>query len=127
MVPTIVVQDPPDNPQARFFYTSVEISEVPHETFDRPLRERSEVYLKRVGTMGGGIVRTILSIPGVTKVSIDPYEIVVWRSPAFDWREIEAAVLKRFMDAFGAQELQVVDQTKPRPVTRRVTFSRTIS
>lgn len=124
MVPRIVVQAPSDNLDARYYHTSVEISETLSQSFARPLRSRSEWYLREVGSTGSAIVRAVLSMPGVNSVSIGPYQVFVCKSLAFDWEEIHPAILKALMDALETRECQVVDRTGSEPVTQRA-FSKT--
>ena len=83
----------------RSFFTRNVISNSSIERFTRPLQAHSADDLNNVGKTGETIVRQLLKIPGVTEVSIHPYEVWVMIGDAFDWEEIEPAVAYHILKA----------------------------
>lgn len=76
-----------------YFDISLLISQS-EESFYRPLTEKSEPFLKKVGKPGSLIVREVIKIPGVTKVYIGSYQMSVQISKAHDWVPVEKRVIK---------------------------------
>ena len=64
------------------------------QSFHRPLNKRSEKYLRRVGKLGARIVRQVIKISGVLKVSTSSYQIYVEISPAHNWDDLYDRILK---------------------------------
>lgn len=94
------------NDRMRGFATTFEISSSRFENFQRPLRLSSMEYLRKVGVDGGGeLVRKLMQIPGVTEVSIRPYEATVEIAKAFSWTELDdhgESIEDKIVDAFKA-------------------------
>ena len=92
------------NDRFRGFATTFEISNSRYETFLRPLRISSVEYLHKVGIDGGGeLVRIVMQIPGVTQVSIQPYEARVEIANAFSWDELDdngKSIVDNIVEAF---------------------------
>ncbi|QQG42032.1 MAG: hypothetical protein HYV90_01820 [Candidatus Woesebacteria bacterium] len=92
------------NDRLRGFATNFEISNTRYETFQRPLRISSLEYLRKVGIDGGGeFVRIVMQIPGVTQVSIQPYEARVEIANAFSWTELDdnhMSIVDNVVEAF---------------------------
>lgn len=97
------------NDRRRGFHTTFEISNSRFETFQRPLRLSSVEYLRNVGIDGGGeLVLMLMQIPGVTEVSIRPYEATVEIAKAFSWTEFDTndktvgdKIVEAFKKVFG--------------------------
>ncbi len=97
------------DPNFREYHVSKEIS-LSHEIFKRPLRPRSNEYLKRVGKVGAELVRDIIAVPGVASVGIESYHLWVSKGHAFEWAEIESYVVNALKQAVGT-DVEVVEPT----------------
>ena len=75
------------------FYTSHIVSQST-QSFRRPLNEKSEQYLKKLGRLGRDLVERIIKIRGVTMVDINSYEIRIEFGPAHDLETVQKSVLK---------------------------------
>ena len=82
------------NHSIREFHVNRVISDSPRESFDRPLRKRSEEYLKKIGKLGARLVRAALRLPGVTEVGIYPYTFRVKISLAHNWESVEESIIR---------------------------------
>lgn len=90
------------NPFVMVFHVNRVICGTRIQRFERPLRERSEKYLAEVGKTGSEVVRKIMRLPGVTEISIQPYELQVVISEAHSWESLEPSVLNvLFHEVFG--------------------------
>jgi hypothetical protein len=106
---SIIVVDycsPNERDHFRIFHTRFIVSKSRIENFDKPLRPSSERYLREVGEPGITLVRRIISIPGVIKVWIEPYEIAVEISKAYSFEEIEPKVLEALKSVVPAEMLE---------------------
>ncbi len=105
MVPRIVVEE--IEPNVRMYNVNTEITEDPCQTFWRPLRETSRVYLEKLGEIGSDLVKQLFNIAGVEQLSIEPYRLKIEIGKAFEWEEINPTVIKilsqYLMDCFGTQ------------------------
>lgn len=72
---------------------TLEISKSVNETFYRPLGKSSERYLQKIGPIGSQIVRNIMPIPGITEISIKPYELLIGKSNLFCWEKIISRII----------------------------------
>jgi hypothetical protein len=85
----------------RRYHVNTTISESHIEHFQAPLRESSEEYLEKLGPIGDALVRELFSIHGVSEVFIRPYEISVIIGEAFEWEDIDPALIEALRRAFG--------------------------
>ncbi|MCX6705265.1 MAG: hypothetical protein NT162_02920 [Candidatus Woesebacteria bacterium] len=69
------------------FHTHFEISRSVIEDFRRPLRDSSQSYLTKIGPNGERLVRSLMDLPGVIQIWMQPYEVSVEIAKAFDWYE----------------------------------------
>lgn len=91
--PKLIIKSFP-NKHIREYSLDVEICDARRETFYRPLRASSEDPLNRVGKVGKPMVKNIMSVPGVTEVSIEPYQLRVEIAEAFKWSDIEPLIIE---------------------------------
>lgn len=114
----IMVQYHP-NPNCCTLHLECEISDSRYQRFDRPLRPESEDYLKQLGTIGEGIVRALFAIPGVSDVSIKPYEVHFTKGAAFERSPIVTAAIdvikKTLLIADSQLEFSVDDPHASQP------------
>lgn len=97
-----------ENLHYRSFHINRVISRSPIQHFMRPLRDRSEGYLKAVGEPGAALVRRVMRLPGVTEVFIQPYEMSVEISELHDWDSLEPSILRALCkEVFGTDEKNV--------------------
>ena len=82
------------------YEVGVDISENPHQSFKRPLRDSSDRYLQGVGEIGKSVVCTVLSLPGVVEVWLAPLRIAFKRSGAVDYTDIHPGVLAALKEAY---------------------------
>ena len=82
------------NCEVRSYHPNFEISKAHIENFWRPVRPEGKEYLKRLGRKGALLVRRLLKIPGISEVTIKPYEITVHKGLNFSWDDIEFHVLE---------------------------------
>lgn len=96
------------NPNVTEFHVRVEISESVHQSFYRPLRSSSDIYLKEIGDKGAKLVKKVMVIPGVNEVIIEPYSLCIFKaSTLFKWGEIEPRVEKAIKVVFGGEREEV--------------------
>lgn len=96
---------------ARVYHLSVEISNYPFHSFQRPLREGSlkdDVNFAEIGEIGSSVIREIFAIPGVHEVFIKPYELSVKKGTAFEWQEIELDLIETLKKKFEGKEVRVI-------------------
>lgn len=105
--PKLIVKSFP-NKQIREYSMDVEICESRREEFYRPLRDSSENPLNRLGKVGKTMVKNIMSIPGVTEVTIDPYSLRIEIAEAFSWSDVEPLIVEAIARETG--ELQISRQ-----------------
>jgi len=89
------------NRNIREYTTTVEICDTNRESFYRPLRASSEEPLKRLGKKGRAIVESLIKIPGVIEVAIEPYEVRVEIAPAFEWKDVEPYIFEVIAKEIG--------------------------
>lgn len=95
----IIVERVP-NPHCMVFHATAELSQSPLQDFRRPLRPHSEEYLKEVGEHGAKVVRDVIATPGVDNVTISPYHLQIIKGEAFDWADIEPAIIEALRSLF---------------------------
>lgn len=99
------------NDRIREYNVNRVISESYSESFDRPLRESSEEYLKKIGKLGARLVRAALRLPGVIEVGIKPYTFRITISLAHGWDSIEPSIIrlleKEVFPGFDPSTIQV--------------------
>jgi hypothetical protein len=92
----------------RVYHVVTVISDIPAQGFSAPLQGYQEEYLEEVGVVGAALVREVIAIPGVVHVRIRLYALSVEIAPAFDWEDVEPAVLDALVRALEKKEQLVV-------------------
>ena len=106
--------------EVRNYGVTTDISRSSFEKFNRPIeREKSEYFLEKLGDVGRCLVMRLFAIPGVAHVYIRPYEVEVTKGRAFNWREVEPAVIKAIKKVFEDTEQVEVEYGRPAPRRRR--------
>lgn len=98
---TIITNHP--NNLIRSIHTNFEISNSSCQMFQRPLQLSSVRNLQQVGNDGEELVRKLMEIPGVTDVSIQPYQVSVTIGKAFSWIELDdsdKSISDKIVDTF---------------------------
>lgn len=102
----IVVENVP-NPVIRVFHTTVAISEDPIQRFMLPLRESSNEYLQKLGSVGEALVKRLAAVHGLKTITITPFDVGVEIGMAFRWQDLEEDVLAIVKECFGERSCEV--------------------
>lgn len=81
----IIFEDSERNPDMFHIHFPIEISESAIEHFHRPLRDSSELYLRKVGEIGRKITEGLFAIKGIEEVYIKPYSLSIIKGKCFSW------------------------------------------
>ncbi len=112
IMPRIVIENNLPNSDVRNYHTTAEISHYSIHNFWRPLRRQSsDSYLEQVGRIGTQLLMDIFAISGVNEVFIKPYELHVSKGKAFDWEDIEPAIIEALKVTFVTgkpEEIEVI-------------------
>lgn len=97
------------NPQCLVLNVNTRISDDYIEQFHLPLRESSEKYIEKVGSIGAALVRKIDGILGCESVSLQQYNVQVMVGDAFDPDAdgITDDVIEALKDCFGDKRNEV--------------------
>jgi len=96
------------NPEIRSFITSEEVSPPRVEYFKKPIDNRAEDLLNRLGIIGSQIVRETIAIPGVVDIRIKPKEILLKKERSYSWSEIEKPVVEILNRALRKKQIRIV-------------------
>lgn len=87
--------------EARMFHFMFPISKSPRtEVFFRPLGTANEVELGRVGLSTRSLVISLMKIPGIIEVGVQPYDLIVKLTKAYKWSETEESVQQVIFEAY---------------------------
>lgn len=117
-----IIRDIVPNPHCLNLNVNTPISTDYIESFHLPLRESSEKYIEKVGSVGGELVRKINEIMGCTSISLQQYSVQVIVGKAFDLDQdgIADQVIEALKDCFGDKRDQVlVERSDERHLYRR--------
>ncbi|MCI0542236.1 NifU N-terminal domain-containing protein [bacterium] len=104
MTPCIRITTRPGHDSCRDYHTTVEISKHQIKHFQRPFHfDKETASLGEIGETGTTLVKSVCAIDGVVEVFISPYDLTVEIGRAFNWEEIEPAVIRAVKRCFGDQ------------------------
>lgn len=101
--PIILIED--SGPEYKIFSFTTEVINY-SRVFRKPFNI-GEDDAKKIGKDGVNLLNCLFQIPGVVAVIIEPYEIIIKRSRAFEWGEIESKVLENLKECFGKDRNKV--------------------
>lgn len=68
---------------------------------------REEEAKQSLGAKGRDVAESILSIPGVTSVTMRPYSIEIAKGDAFNWEKIEPTALAVIKSIYGDKDVEI--------------------
>ena len=81
------------------------------QTFDLPLRERSESYLEAMTGLGEKLVRLFAEIPGIRAVKVSRHDMELYLCQAYKWRgDVGPKVRTAIVHAFSTCHLIAVER-----------------
>ena len=105
--PKIVIYCHP-NPEMKSFHVNEEISSHRVEHFQQPLNSDSEDTLSSLGNIGARVVKEMMAVPGIKKLSIKPKEVLIKKEEAFLWEDIEQKIIEIIQRAIRIKGIKVV-------------------
>lgn len=108
------------NIDRRFYYLDIRVSNKHIAHLYLPLQDYYNESIEELGAVAGAIVRGLNDIPGLTEIFILMYGIDVYKSPAFEWQEIEPEIiklLKKVLAGYGndVEEVQAIGEIRAAP------------
>ena len=85
---------------SRSFHTNFEFGIEAGVCFIRPLREKG-VQWNSLTDNGKSLLRGLFSIPGITDIRLNSYEMTIDKGILFSWDDIETEIQKVFMNVYG--------------------------
>ncbi len=97
------------NQDIRSFLLPVDVSAPRVEHFEFPLGEQEEdARMKALGAIGAAVVKDMMQLPGIRKVSIKPREIRVQKDPQASWEEMQLQLLQILRRALRRKRIRLV-------------------
>ncbi len=107
-----------ENEDTLVYHLTMEVSAVRYQKLDRPLSERSQPFLERLGETGKKLAIELMSIEGVEQLAFKPYSIEVRIGVAYEADDVDPHVLATITGAmaqkFGIKvdDIDIDDQFK---------------
>ena len=100
------------NPEIRSFLTTSDIYPLRVDHYKKPFDSEKEVIAENLGYKDAQLIRDLMSIPGISEISVKPKEIRVTKDTSCSWDKIESHLIKSIERALRRKEFKAVHGKK---------------